>query len=117
MCGARAYLAGFGVDVSEPEELQERLGVILGLEGGQGGEHDGAVAGTVLLVHLADTWAGQEDTSLRPTDTGRRPQGGGRALRTGSLSVRPGAWLRSPRALGSLSPPSWRCGRVPLLSD
>lgn len=60
----RAYLAGFGVDVSEPEELQERLDVILGLEGGQGGEHDGAVASPVLLVHLADPWGrGQEDRS------------------------------------------------------
>lgn len=62
------YLAGLGIDVSKPEELQDGLDVILGLQGGQGGEHDGAVAGAVLLVHLADTcrgWA-RKTSGLRP---------------------------------------------------
>lgn len=55
VCGAEGpYLAGFGVDISEPKELQDSLDVILGLQGGQGSKHDGAVAGTILLVHLAN---------------------------------------------------------------
>lgn len=56
VCSAKGpYLAGSGIDISEPEELQDSLEVMLGLQGGQGGEHDGTVAGAVLLVYLADT--------------------------------------------------------------
>ena len=56
VCSAEGpYLAGFGIDIAEPEKLQDSLDVMLGLQGGQGGEHDGAVAGPVLLIHLADT--------------------------------------------------------------
>lgn len=55
------YLAGFGIDISKPEELQDGLDVILGLQVGQGSEHDGAVASTVLLVHLAHTWGGGKE--------------------------------------------------------
>lgn len=53
------YLAGFGVDVPKPKELKDGLSVILGLQGGQGSEHDGAVASTVQLVHLTDTCSGR----------------------------------------------------------
>lgn len=48
------------------------LDVILGLQGGQGGEHDVAVAGAVLLVHLADTCreGARKRSGLRPRDAG-----------------------------------------------
>lgn len=73
------YLAGCGIHVSKPEELQDGLDVILGLQGGQGGEHDGAVASAVLLVHLADTCRGwtRKTSGLRPLSDagwGRGPE-------------------------------------------
>lgn len=53
------YLTGFGIHIPKPEELKDGLHVILGLQGGQSSEHDGAVASTVQLVHLTDTCVGR----------------------------------------------------------
>lgn len=55
VCSAEGpHLAGFGIDISKPKQLQDSLDVILGLQGGQGSKHDRTVAGTILLVHLAN---------------------------------------------------------------
>lgn len=63
-----AHLAGLGVDVASAQQLQDGLKVAVGVECGQGSQHDGRVASLVLLVGVTQTCAAgiETDTAVEP---------------------------------------------------
>ena len=50
-----SYLGRTGVDIALLEEPADNISLVVGLDLGQGGQHDGRVASLVLLVDISRT--------------------------------------------------------------